>query len=128
MENSPEDLGLRHAVAPAALARLALSEDLRRIRPVLSAEARFAPTPEFGKDLLVELHKRGTIMIDPEAPLSAAFDFGDDPKTGEAYVASWRPLEVDRFAKFSNVPEARHRLPRRGTIDCGGAARKGEVE
>jgi hypothetical protein len=101
-----EELGPRHAAALAALARVALSEDLRRIRPVLSAEARFAPTPEFGKDLLVELHERGTIMIAPEAPLSA-FDFGDDPETGEAYVASWRPLEVDWFAKFSDVPEAR---------------------
>ena len=99
-----EELGLRHAVALAALARVGLSEDLREFRPVLSAEARFAPTPEFGKDLLVELRERGTIMIAPEAPLSA-FDFADDPETGGAYVASWRPLEVDWFAKFADAPE-----------------------
>lgn len=99
-----EELGLRHAVALAALARVGLSEDLREFQPVLSAEARFAPTPEFGKDLLVELRERGAIMIGPEAPLSA-FDFADDPGTGGAYVTSWRPLEVDWFAKFADVPE-----------------------
>jgi hypothetical protein len=76
------------------------------IRPVRSAEVRFGPTPELEKDLLVELHHRGAIMVAPEAPLSA-FDFGEIPETGEAYVASWRPREVDWSAKFADVPEVR---------------------
>jgi hypothetical protein len=101
-----EELGLRHAVALAALLRVALSEDLRSIRPVRSAEARFGPTPELEKDLLVELHERGAIMVAPEGPLSA-FDFGEVSETGEAYVASWRPREVDWSGKFADVPEVR---------------------
>ncbi len=111
-----EELGLRHAVALAALARVGLSEDLCRIRPVRSPEDRFGPTPELEMDLLVELHERGAIMVAPEAPL-AAFDFGTDPETGEAYVASWRPREVDWSAKFADVPgvrDAAHHL------DAGG--------
>ncbi|MDP9480478.1 MAG: hypothetical protein M3R38_33255, partial [Actinomycetota bacterium] len=101
-----EQLGLRHAVALAALARVGLSEDLRSIRPVRSVEDRFGPTPELEMDLLVELHERGAIMVAPEADLSA-FDFGANPGTGEAYVTSWRPREVEWSAKFADVPEVR---------------------
>lgn len=100
-----EELGLRHAVALAALARVALSEDLRSIGPVRRAEDRFGPTPELEKNLLVELHERGAIMVAPEAPLDA-FDFGEDPETGEAHVVSWRPRDVDWMVKFADVPGA----------------------
>jgi hypothetical protein len=50
-----EDLGLRHAVALAALLRVGMTEVLRGIEPVGWTEDRFGPTPELEKDLLNRL-------------------------------------------------------------------------
>lgn len=105
-----EQLGLRPAVALAALMRAGMSEDLMWIRPVSRGPERFAPTPDLEDKLLVDLHDRALISIDYDDPnLALCFGFeeaGQEDyyrKPGDLFVVAWSPREVRWSTRFSDI-------------------------
>lgn len=96
-----EELGLKHAVALAALLRMSLSEDLDSIAPVRYASGRFAPTESQEIELLAELRNRGVIAVASHSDESL-FDFETD-ENGDLYVPAYYPRDVSWWTKFDQI-------------------------
>jgi hypothetical protein len=80
-----KDISFKQRIYLGALLRLALTEDMKLIKPLDCIEGKLAPTKQYTKEILRELSSNKVILINPNSDIAAFPESSEDAEFPDVY-------------------------------------------